>query len=457
MERSRTIFVAKCAAVLGVIPVLAWAYAAGPLPHNTGAPGDTTCSQSGCHAFTNTSHVNTAGGSVQLAFDSGTTYTPGTKVHVTVTITDATARVYGFEASARIASSNKQAGTFVKPAAGVAQFVQCEDSSDRPAAGCPASAPLEFIQHSSPSSVGKFEFDWTPPTSSSVGNVMFYVAANAANGNGLADPGDHIYTTNATLTLATTTGPKPTISAGGIADAFNNTTGVAPETWISIYGTNLASATKTWDGDPAFTQVPPHLPTSVSGVSVTVNGKTAPVYFVSAGQINILCPTDSATGTVAVIVTNANGASDPFMVMKSNTLPAFYAPFNQNGKLYVTGVNPVSNPAEYWGKVGLDPRVSRPVKPGETIEIFGTGWGPSTNSSITTDMVTFTAAPLVTQPTITIGGQPAQLSGGAGYLVSPGLYQFNVVVPNVPDGDQPIVATLGSVTTANTVVITVKH
>jgi uncharacterized protein (TIGR03437 family) len=454
MDRSRTIFVAKCAAALGVIPVLAWAYSTGPLPRNTGAPGDTTCSQSGCHAFTNKSNVNTAGGSVQFAFGSGTTYTPGTNIHVTVTTTDSTARVYGFEASARIASTNKQAGTFVKPATGVKQFVQCEDSSDRPAAGCPASAPLEFIQHSAPSTVGKFEFDWTPPTTS-VGSVMFYVAANAANGNGDADAGDHIYTTSATLTPATTTGPKPTISAGGIADAFNNTTGVAPETWISIYGTNLASATKTWDGDPAFAQG--HLPTSVSGVSVTVNGKAAPVYFVSSGQINILCPTDSTTGTVAVIVTTANGASDPFMVMKSNTLPAFYAPFNQNGKLYVTGVNPVSNPAEYWGKVGLDPRVSRPVKPGETIELFGTGWGSSTNSSITTDMVTFTAAPLVTQPTITIGGQPAQLSGGAGYLVSPGLYQFNVIVPNVPDGDQPISATLGSVTTANNVVITVQH
>jgi uncharacterized protein (TIGR03437 family) len=457
MDRSRTIFVAKCAAVLGVIPVLAWAYSTGPLPHNTGAPGDTTCSQSGCHAFTNKSNVNTAGGSVQFTFSSGTTYTPGTNVHVTVTITDST-RVYGFEASARIAGSNKQAGTFVKPATGVKQFVQCEDTNERDRSStqgvCPASAPLEFIQHSTPSTVGKFEFDWTPPAAS-IGSVMLYVAANAANGNGDADAGDHIYTTSATLTPATTTGPKPTISAGGIADAFNNTTGVAPETWISIYGTNLASATKTWDGDPAFAQG--HLPTSVSGVSVTVNGKAAPVYFVSSGQINILSPTDSATGTVAVVVTNANGVSDPFMVTKSNALPAFYAPFNQNGKLYVTGVNPVSNPAEYWGKVGLDPRVSRPVKPGETIELFGTGWGSSTNSSITTDMVTFTAAPLVTQPTITIGGQPAQLSGGAGYLVSPGLYQFNVIVPNVPDGDQPISATLGSVTTANNVVITVQH
>jgi uncharacterized protein (TIGR03437 family) len=142
------------------------------------------------------------------------------------------------------------------------------------------------------------------------------------------------------------------------------------------------------------------------------------------------------------------------MVTKSNTLPSFYAPFSQNGKLYVTAV---STTGALLGKTGLDSRVTRGVKPGETILLFGTGWGPTTNSSITTDMVSFTPAPLVTQPTITIGGQTAQIAGGAGYLISPGLYQFNVVVPNVADGDQAISAQLGSVTTANTVVITVQH
>jgi len=452
MDRSRTIFVAKCAAVLGVaLPIVLWAHASGPDPRNTGGPGDNdnACAQSGCHTGT---ALNQGGGNIAIAFDSGTTYTPGSKVHVTLTITDSRARVYGFQASSRLSSNMRdgQAGSFVK---GAQQLILCEDGTEIPATGCRSSAPLQFIEHSSPFTTNVISLDWNAP-STNVGNVIFYVAGNAANNDG-NNTGDHIYTTSATLTPATSTGPKPTISAGGIADAFNYTTGVAPETWIAIFGTNLASETKTWDGDAAFGQG--HLPTSVSGVSVTVNGKTAPVYFVSSGQIDILSPTDSATGTVAVVVTNANGTSDPFMVTKSSTLPAFYAPFSQGGKLFVTGVNPVSNPAEYWGKVGLDPRVSRPVKPGETIELFGTGWGPSTNSSITTDMVTFTAAPLVTQPTITIGGQPAQLSGGAGYLVSPGLYQFNVIVPNVPDGDQPISATLGSVTTANNVVITLQH
>ncbi len=452
MNTSRKTFAAKCAVAFGVaLPVVLWAYSTGPLPLNTGAPGDTTCSQSGCHAFTTKSNVNTAGGSVQLSFDSGSTYTPGTRVHVTVTITDSTARVYGFEASARL-STNKQAGSFVKPAASAAEFVQCEDTSDRPASGvCPSSAPLEFIQHNAPSRVGKFEFDWTPP-SAAAGTITFYVAANAANGNGLADTGDHIYTTSATLTPASTNPNKPTISAGGVADAFNYTSGVASEAWIAIFGTNLATETKTWDGDPAFAQG--KLPTSVSGVSVTVNGIAAPVYFVSPGQIDILGPTDSATGTVSIVVTNSSGVSDAFTVNKSAALPAFYAPFSQNGKLFVTAV---STTGALLGKTGVDPRVARGVKPGETILLFGTGWGATTNSSITTDQATFTPSPLAAQPTITIGGQTAQIAGGAGYLISPGLYQFNVVVPEVADGDQTISAQLGSVTTAANVQITVQH
>ncbi len=447
MERSRRIFVAKCTAVLGVVfPILLWAHSTGPDPRNTGAPGDTTCVQSGCHTGTT---LNGGGGNVAIAFDSGTTYTPGGKVHVTLTISDSRARVYGFQASSRLSSNTRdgQAGSFIK---GVQQLILCEDGSELPAAGCRTSAPLQFIEHSSPFRTNVISFDWNAP-STNVGNVVFYVAANAANGDGTS-LGDHIYTTSATLTPAAATSNRPTISAGGIADAFNYTAGVAPQTWIAIFGTNLASETKTWDGDAAFGQG--HLPTSVSGVSVTVNGKTAPVYFVSPGQIDILSPTDSATGTVAVIVTNANGASDPFMVTKSNTLPAFYAPFSQGGKLYVTAV---STTGALLGKASVDSRVTRGVKPGETILLFGTGCGPTTNSSITTDMATFTAAPLATQPTITIGGQTAQIAGGAGFLISPGLYQFNVVVPNVPDGDQAISAQLGSVTTANNVVITVQH
>ena len=48
-------------------------------------------------------------------------------------------------------------------------------------------------------------------------------------------------------------------------------------------------------------------------------------------------------------------------------------------------------------------------------------------------------------PTVTIGGAGATVdfAGLAPGFV--GLYQFNFVVPNVPDGDQPVTIRVGSV------------
>ena len=47
----------------------------------------------------------------------------------------------------------------------------------------------------------------------------------------------------------------------------------------------------------------PNAPTSLDGVSVTVNNKPAFVYYISPGQININVPDDTATGEVAIQVT----------------------------------------------------------------------------------------------------------------------------------------------------------
>jgi uncharacterized protein (TIGR03437 family) len=41
-------------------------------------------------------------------------------------------------------------------------------------------------------------------------------------------------------------------------------------------------------------------------------------------------------------------------------------------------------------------------------------------------------------------------------LVSSGLYQFNVTVPDVPDGDQSVVADIGGFRTQETAFLTVQ-
>lgn len=62
-------------------------------------------------------------------------------------------------------------------------------------------------------------------------------------------------------------------------DSSANT--VAPGEWVSIYGQNLAGSTLAWDGT---------FPTSLGGTSVTIDGKSAFLSYVSPGQINVQVP-----------------------------------------------------------------------------------------------------------------------------------------------------------------------
>lgn len=442
MERSQKIRLAKWATVLSVVPALLWAYSSGPDPFKTGAPGDTTCSQSGCHIGT---AVNANGNKISITFEGGTIYTPGEKQRVTVAISEP-APIYGFQMSARLAS-NRQAGNFTP---GTAQAVLCQDGSVRRSASCPSSAPLEFIEHTQPSSTPSFSFDWTAP-SAGAGDITFYVAVNAANANGQADRGDKIYTANATLTPAATGGggPKPAISQGGVSDAFNGQSGSASATWTAIYGTNLSSTTRDWSSAPDFAQG--RLPTSLDGVSVTINNKPAPVFFISPGQINILAPADNATGDVAVVVTNPNGASNSMTVRKTAVLPSIYAPFGQGGSLFATVVE--NSTGAILGKPGVEPRAARAVRPGDVVQLYTSGLG-ATNPTVPTDRVVTTPGTVANPVTVRIGGVAAQVFGAA--LTLPGLYQVNIQVPQVSDGDQPIVVEVSGAQSPGNVFLAVK-
>jgi uncharacterized protein (TIGR03437 family) len=446
---SRSTYV-KCALALAVLPVTLLANSSGPPPRVSGAPGDRTCAQAGCHTGT---PVNGGGGSLAIAVEGGNNYVPGGRKTITITITDANARAYGFQASSRLASneSNGQAGSFV---AGTNQFVQCETGNDRPASGtCPANAAIEALQHSRPLSSGTITFEWNAPATN-VGDVRIYVAGNAANGNSNSN-GDRIYTANVTLTPQQASGQRPAISQGGVVDNFNGLAGVATGSWISIFGTNFASANATWNDDPAFRQGTPEfqanqLPRSVAGVSVTVNNQPASVFFVSPQQINVLAPTDDATGDIQVRVRTAAGESDPIAVRKAQFLPSFVT-VPQGDRLFVVGVTPAGVIA---GKAGVG-GTTRGFQPGETLSLFGSGFGP-TNPAINAATSRFAPTPITGTATIRFGDANVTVQGG-GFLISPGLYQFNITVPDLPNGDYPVSVSIGGAQGSNRLSVNIQR
>jgi uncharacterized protein (TIGR03437 family) len=68
--------------------------------------------------------------------------------------------------------------------------------------------------------------------------------------------------------------------------------------------------------------------------------------------------------------------------------------------------------------------------------LYANGFGPtSTPSVIGSRTQSGTLSP---EPVVKIGGIPAMVAFAG--LAAPGQFQFNVVVPAIPDGDQPITA-----------------
>ena len=84
----------------------------------------------------------------------------------------------------------------------------------------------------------------------------------------------------------------------------------------------------------------------------------------------------------------------------------------------------------------------RPVKPGETLTLWGTGFGPTQPNvpagSTFNGVATLNDAVQILIDNIAVTPQFAGLSGA-------GLYQFNIVVPNLSAGDHSLGATIGGV------------
>ncbi len=444
MQRSRLIYGAKCAVVLTAVSVVIYAHATGPDPRKTGAPGDTTCNQATCHVGT---AVNGGPGKVEITYSGGTTYTPGERGTFTVTITDTGTpprQVYGFQASARLSSDQEhgQAGTLI---AGTGLDVQCEDARSLP---CRSTAPVQFINHNTPSRTGVWTFQWDAPANGA-GDVVVYVAGNAANGNG-NETGDRIYTSSIRLTTATSAGKKPSVTSGGVANTWSASSTIATNTWVSIFGSDFTDKTQTWDGSPEFSQG--KLPLSLSNVSVTINGKSAPVYFISPGQINVLAPDDSGTGNVELRVKNAAGESDPVTVVRSALSPALLTTSSE-GKLRVIGrLNSNANIV-----LGLPEASSvRPFAPGDVVQFYATGLGP-TNPSVPVENVVTGAPALINASSIRIliNGNPVQIVGSA--LVGSGLYQINGVIPTIADGEYKAVIEVAGTQSPDNIFMLIKH
>jgi uncharacterized protein (TIGR03437 family) len=244
-----------------------------------------------------------------------------------------------------------------------------------------------------------------------------------------------------------TTAPAGTPVIAQVANAEGESPTIAPNTWVEIKGSNLAPAgdSRIWQGSDFLGS---QMPTQLDRVSVTLNGKSAYVYYISPTQVNILTPPDAMSGAVQVVLTNNGAASAGFTSQAQALSPSFFV---FNGGPYVAAVHP--NGA-LIGPASLYPGSTTPARPGETILLFATGFG-ATNAPVASGsiMQSGTLSPL---PAVTIGGKNASVQFAG--LVAPGEFQFNVTIPSdTPDGDQPLTAAYAGLSTQAGTLMTIQH
>ena len=250
------------------------------------------------------------------------------------------------------------------------------------------------------------------------------------------------------VSIAVTLVVQGTQAAGTVTAVVNAGSfqpGIASGAWLAIFGTNLSQRTYTWQ---AADIVDGKLPTSLQGVSVTINGMPAYIDYISPTQINVLAPDDATVGPVQVQVTTAGQTSNAVTVQKSQFSPAF---------LTLDGTHVAALHLDYSlvGAPNLLPgAASTPAKPGEIIQLYAVGFGPANPPQPTGQQVA-AATPLANDVQVTIGGQTATVQYAG--LVQAGLYQFNVTVPAVANGDAAVVATIGGVPSQKGVLLTIQQ
>jgi uncharacterized protein (TIGR03437 family) len=215
-------------------------------------------------------------------------------------------------------------------------------------------------------------------------------------------------------------GASNALSISGATNAASNSQTYAPGMILSVYGSQLAPALQTDTALP--------LMLTMQGVSATVNGVSAPLYYISPAQINIQIPYETGLGT-AVLGINNNGAVTSLSFPVTIAAPGIFA---ANGSLV-----PSSTGAQ-----------------GQTLVAYITGSGDNTPTLVTGTApgtlppdVPVSAFPQPLLPVaLTVGGVPATLTfvGVPGWSV--GVTQVNFTIPpNAPTGAQPVVVTVGGV------------
>jgi uncharacterized protein (TIGR03437 family) len=432
---------AACAAT----PLLLFALSGGPPPRRTGAAVDGGLSCAVCHGFNNNLANTDPRGSLTITFDSPS-YTPGVAQTVHVRINHPDQLRWGFQLTARMASDLTVTAGTLNPSTGVQ--VTCDNGRPGPCDGAREFAQHRLAPRTAPGAGFTFDVPWTPPATNA-GDVVFYASGNAADGNNIPGPADRIYTTFRTLSSPCTLTARPTLSA--LTDAASFRTTWSPNALLTLFGAGFAAPGARRQVEE-FDLVARLFPKELACLAVEMGGVRVPVTYVGENQINAQAPTTGQnSGPVPVtIILNPGRANEVRSdVVTNNGLqrvsPALFA--SGGNAIAAVGANLVT-PAQ-------------PARPGDIVSFYATGLG-YTEPVWQAGEIPTRASPLLNPATVSIGGATLAASDVlyAGLAVGSvsGVYQINARIPaSAPDGNLPVVVTVGGVASQSGVTVPVRR
>ncbi|HEV8147657.1 MAG TPA: hypothetical protein VGP79_14805 [Bryobacteraceae bacterium] len=231
------------------------------------------------------------------------------------------------------------------------------------------------------------------------------------------------------------TGAAPFYTAESIANSAANVTALfAPNTFVTIYGVDLANNIVAIGPDDIRGGI---LPTVLigSGVRVLVNQISANLYYVSPTQVNFLIPTLLAPGPAVVQLTIDGRAGPPITIALEATAPS----------LFQTDVRTILA-THGNGSVATH---DAPARRGEIITLWATGLGPTIPPAIS-NQIPQAAAPLQRSADfrVLLNGVAAPPESLRYAGVAPGfagLFQINFRIPDDAPSDPEIRISTGSI------------
>lgn len=227
----------------------------------------------------------------------------------------------------------------------------------------------------------------------------------------------------------------PSVSSVGVVSAASySNAAVAPGSFISIFGSNLAT------GLTSSASLP--LDTMLGGTFALIGDQQLPLQFTSGGQINAIVPYNvpvNATQQLLIVQNNAYSVPQPLSIATAQP-----AVFTQNQSGQGAGIIVVVKPDQ----TQFLATAATPASSGDALVIYCAGLG-----AVSPSVATGSAAPAsplsetVNATTVTIGGQAAQVlfSGLAPGFA--GLYQVNAVVPSgiASSANVPVILTVANI------------